>query len=544
MAAHFNQLLAQPSTSQPASKQDVTARPDSFMTLVIESRENSSTIDIKDLLTKSVAYLSGKFGTADHTPTLDLGTPDSCQLEQLRDPLRSQTLADAVHKQDNNRQTNHSKPSTPARKKEVVPSTKFTRHSEFGWQLNLQVSATSSVVDSENDKDPNPLDSPNPLEIKTTPTINLPKRTEFDWLASLMHREHVDIPLGSASKSGKENIPDTTLPHMRSRTEFGWRLALQQPLKTDRHKLESGKDLEIMTSAVAPQVDILTHGGVLGKEKEKISEEVCVTHTLPQGSESAWQDMLMKQLQEEELARYIPQEDAWILALHNQLRAEEDKAHNAVASSSSLSRPEFGQVTSIHHHELDLKPLPLILPFTQDESLTIHHNQRHSSMLTANLDTIQRSSRGFTTLELPGEIPVESHECGVCNELYGAAQIIQLPTCTHPFCRECLRTFTKTKISEGRYPIFCPVCAIERTRVNQSRELVPSHFDQCNSYLFLIDITQEIVERLELSKQDLDKLCALQLVAHSVTLHCPKYVLDFSILRTKNNLFGLDVNRQ
>jgi len=101
--------------------------------------------------------------------------------------------------------------------------------------------------------------------------------------------------------------------------------------------------------------------------------------------------------------------------------------------------------------------------------------------------------------------PLEvSHECGVCNEVFGVPQIIQLPTCSHTFCRECLRTFTKTRISEGRYPIFCPVCAIEKTKVNHSH------------------ITQAIVDKLDLSKQDLEKLSDLQLVAHSVTLHCPK----------------------
>jgi len=97
-------------------------------------------------------------------------------------------------------------------------------------------------------------------------------------------------------------------------------------------------------------------------------------------------------------------------------------------------------------------------------------------------------------------------ECAVCNELYGvaqSAQIIQLPTCTHTFCRECLSTYTKTRIDDGRYPIFCPVCVIERTKVNHSQ------------------ITPEIVDKLELSKEDLEKLYALQLVVHSVILQCP-----------------------
>ena len=83
------------------------------------------------------------------------------------------------------------------------------------------------------------------------------------------------------------------------------------------------------------------------------------------------------------------------------------------------------------------------------------------------------SMDGERTSEPPTiELPTETHECGVCIELFSVAQSIQLPTCGHSFCRECLRTFTKTRIDEGRYPIVCPVCAIERTEVNNSRKWV------------------------------------------------------------------------
>ena len=84
-------------------------------------------------------------------------------------------------------------------------------------------------------------------------------------------------------------------------------------------------------------------------------------------------------------------------------------------------------------------------------------------------DSLQSSNGGSTKLELPGsELPFETHECGVCHEVHAIALMIQLPTCSHTFCRECLCTFTKTRIKEGRYPIFCPVCAIQvgRARVD------------------------------------------------------------------------------
>ena len=284
-----------------------------------------------------------------------------------------------------------------------------------------------------------------------------------------------DLPIRDPGPDGEDfdivsnSEEDHTHPHLGKRTEFGWELALQQTSITDRRKLE---DLEIVASAILSQA----HRVSGGKDKE-VSDDFFATQTL-KGSVSPWEDILMKQLQEEEelvasSAGYLCQDSAWILSLRKRLVAEEDKVNNAVASSSSTSYTQFGQKdrTSTFLHEFDFKPLSS----TEGESSTRHRLPRHSPPFPSYLDALQSSNRTFTTLELStSEFSAESHECGVCNELHGAAQIIQLPTCKHTFCRECLRTFTKTRINEGRYPIFCPVCAIERTRVNQSRKLVLS----------------------------------------------------------------------
>jgi hypothetical protein len=84
-------------------------------------------IDRKDLLMRSVAYLSEKVNIEDHIPsTLDLGTPVSDHLEQLQvraETLRTHNMPDAAHKQNNNEQANHTKPPTPARKKDSMLST-------------------------------------------------------------------------------------------------------------------------------------------------------------------------------------------------------------------------------------------------------------------------------------------------------------------------------------------------------------------------------------------------------------------------------------
>ena len=433
IATHFNQLLTQPSITKSASQPDVTTNP-SFTALVIESRDHDpSTIDTQDLLAKSVAFLSEKLSIVDQTPSnLDLDTP-VFGLEQLQ-VRETQSVIHAAHKPDSNhRQT---KPFTS------------TRRSEFGWQLNLQVSGTSSA---ENNK---------PLENKKACS----SKSDFDLLI-------LDSGPDGDDFVSNLDVENNTYSHLRSRTEFGWQLALQQTSITDRRKLE---DLEIVASAVVSQADIQTHRVVVGKEKEEASDDFSATQTIKGSLSSAWEDILMKQLQEEEelvasSAGYLCQESAWILSLRKRLLAEEDKVNNAVASSSSTSYTQLGQkeITSTFLHEFDFKPLSS----TEGESSTIHRHSRHTPLFPSYLDALQTSNRGFTTLELPtSEFSTESQECGVCSELFGVAQIVELPTCRHTFCRECLRTFTKTRISEGRYPIFCPVCAIERMRVNNSRK--------------------------------------------------------------------------
>ena len=442
IATHFNQLLTQPSASKSASKEDVTTNH-SFTTHVIESKDRLSAIETPDLA-KSVEFLSEKLSTVDRTPSnLDLDPPEQPRVQE------TQNLAHAPHKQDNNRQSSHSK--------------HFTRCSEFGWQLNLQISGTSSAVESNNN---NLAEYPKPLEAaKKTRASDLPKN-DFDRLI----RSGPDGEDFDVSNTNEENIVNTH-SRLRNRTEFGWQLALQQTSTiTDRCKLE---DLEIVASAVVSQGDIQTHRVVVGKEKEEATDDCFATQTV-KGTVSAWEDILIEQLQEEEelvasSAGYLSQESAWILSFRKRLIAEEGKVNNAVASSSSSPYTQLSQkeITSTFLHEFDFKTLSS----SEGESSTMHRHSRHSSLFPY-LDAFQGSTRGFTTLELPNEFPTESHECGVCSELFGEAQSIQLPTCRHTFCRECLRTFTKTRISEGRYPIFCPVCAIERMRVNNSRKFV------------------------------------------------------------------------
>jgi hypothetical protein len=530
IVTHFNRILTttQPSISKSDFKQqedDDVATNHSFTALVIEPRGCPLSQKVAKELNNNVDPTSSN---------LDLDSPPDFGFGLLHA---------APHKQqdNNNRQTTSHHNSSSCK-----PS---TRRSEFGWQLNLQISGTSTTSSSSTTVDPKPLEIK-----KTRSTLDLPKKSDSDLLiqdpgpdCGVSNTDHHpnDNNYSHSHSQLRNNYHHHQHHHHHHRTEFGWQLALQQTLIRDsRRKLE---DLEIVESTtVVSQAEIQTQHRVVvgGKEKEEgggdVSDsEFFATRTRSlKGSISGWEDILIKQLQEEEelvasSAGYLSQDSAWILSLRKRLIAEEDKVNNAVASSSSMTTNPYTQEdrTSAFIHGFDFETFSSSTSEVGGdggESSSIQHRRqlRHASLFPSSyLEKLQlRSSddRGeFMTLEIPArEFPAETLECGVCNELYGVAQSIQLSTCSHSFCRECIRTFTKTRINEGRYPIFCPVCAIERSRVNNSRELVRYYL--LSIPLFLIDITQEVVDKLDLSKQDLEKLYALQLIAHSVILHCPR----------------------
>lgn len=51
--------------------------------------------------------------------------------------------------------------------------------------------------------------------------------------------------------------------------------------------------------------------------------------------------------------------------------------------------------------------------------------------------------------------------CSVCLDEQLEDYVARLEPCGHCFCRNCIRTHVVSKITENRYPIFCPVCMAE-----------------------------------------------------------------------------------
>ncbi|KAF5388163.1 hypothetical protein D9615_000203 [Tricholomella constricta] len=53
-------------------------------------------------------------------------------------------------------------------------------------------------------------------------------------------------------------------------------------------------------------------------------------------------------------------------------------------------------------------------------------------------------------------------KCGVCLEELPEYNVVRLLQCLHSFCRDCMTEYVRSKLSEQRFPILCPVCVVEK----------------------------------------------------------------------------------
>ncbi|EIW58125.1 uncharacterized protein TRAVEDRAFT_122957, partial [Trametes versicolor FP-101664 SS1] len=63
----------------------------------------------------------------------------------------------------------------------------------------------------------------------------------------------------------------------------------------------------------------------------------------------------------------------------------------------------------------------------------------------------------------------KSFDCGLCLERFQEDFIARVDLCGHVYCRQCLAGQVASKIDEHRYPILCPLCTADKTRIDAPR---------------------------------------------------------------------------
>jgi hypothetical protein len=71
-------------------------------------------------------------------------------------------------------------------------------------------------------------------------------------------------------------------------------------------------------------------------------------------------------------------------------------------------------------------------------------------------------------LEMAGRANQNIFYCGICLEDHHAEDVASIDMCGHLFCRDRMRDYIGSQLSERRFPIACPTCRVTVEGQNQS----------------------------------------------------------------------------
>lgn len=198
-----------------------------------------------------------------------------------------------------------------------------------------------------------------------------------------------------------------------------------------------------------------------------------------------WEDELRLQLQKEEhsdstLDGTSPNTKlGWLSAALESMQSEGtntlDKTNSDTNSSVLLS---WDHQLALHLQEEELdraRSLDLIhYPGGDTDGIVPLASRQNVQEHVDFLEEIVRRRNGTTTLctlDLPPPDPItRSAECGICHEMHPISDVTNLLGCSHSYCNECLQQLVRSKLQDGRYPIFCPECHVDRSRSVKTRK--------------------------------------------------------------------------
>jgi len=419
-----------------------------FSAHLLESTPNICSLDVKDTIKKSIDHLSAKSSNTDggepQAAPQSVGSEHVALLRTQAGNRRKQqcTESSIINSKGRSRSTSR----TPSEAKRVQNPSETHRRNEFGWQLSLLIPDPVQDDEKSNDAEENE-DLPPPasaISVKDKENIppitgSPPRKSDFTWMKSLILPPEFGQGSGADDDSPLAKNTTKTGPsgpsHVRSQ-EFSWQRSLEGTTLREMEK-DTGK------------TTLLSDSFGVGEESKLARHDKAPSSSAR--NDYAWQTALLQQLQEEEelAASVVPNasgDQVWKVALQKRIQEEQRSNSNSHgASSSSFTRSDLDWQLAV-----------------QLQAEEVDHDEVY------NRTSGVGNSSTFRTVILPTSTPT-TFECGVCGELHDISEKIGPDDCGHAFCKVCLGTFTKTKIEEGRYPIFCPECLPDRTRTTKTR---------------------------------------------------------------------------
>lgn len=137
----------------------------------------------------------------------------------------------------------------------------------------------------------------------------------------------------------------------------------------------------------------------------------------------------------------------------------EPKHHGVVSSPQRLQHPR-GAVRV----EIERLSAPPLVARDEEGRLAIlkmeldELNQQKSLELARQLEEEER-----VNAELIASLSNQKKfECGVCMDEYPLDDVARVDGCEHQFCRDCFKSYIASQLSDGAFPILCPICKAEK----------------------------------------------------------------------------------
>ncbi|KAI6102642.1 hypothetical protein EDD16DRAFT_1645277 [Pisolithus croceorrhizus] len=119
-----------------------------------------------------------------------------------------------------------------------------------------------------------------------------------------------------------------------------------------------------------------------------------------------------------------------------------------------------------------------------------------------NLSDTSLTEDSESDLESNEDEEEEEFDCGVCLEPVPVNLGVYLDPCRHAICGSCITGHVCAKISERRFPVFCPLCMVDPENVNPS------------------PVPDTIVQRLELTDEEHKIWVELEMAQFAVQIQC------------------------
>lgn len=402
--------------------------------------------------------------------------------------------------------------STPVVTSEVSSIPTPRKRREYHWQLGLQMASPISP------SSPSALEGPRETQLEGRPT---------------------DQP--SFGQELNNTDTDTSTPLLIRKSAIGWQLALQKTALEDAPAVEregegettaTGGDNEWVQLEMHDNRDSVTAGPSRQFDRNSTDDgfswkvalaakSITVPHSGSRANDTSRSNVQNSAEEATNLENARAENETSLEASSSLLnttkprslgrRTRDDFSWKLALAAQSLTTPppqstvtrDPVTTTRTRRAERQWRPTQEI----QNHVLigTPHRSSTHGKRRDTTNRRASRSSslRGPVVLVGTEVNAVIAFDCGVCLETLSGDLAVKMLDCEHSYCQDCLRGHVESKLGEGRYPILCPLCTTDKARSNPGT------------------VGQQLLEKLGLSEEIVDKFVELQLAGLSFQLSCP-----------------------